>query len=145
MRSAAVPATRRTAQKDAIRQALDASPRFVSAQQVHRLLHDAGTPVGLATVYRQLNALADSGAADTVTGPEGQLFRTCVPGGHHHHLICENCGRAEVLEPNESWIRAAAREHGYTVTRHVLEVFGLCQDCAALLAQPDEAAPTTHR
>lgn len=128
--SAAAPATRRTAQKDAIQRALDASPGFVSAHQIHRFLQDAGTPVGMATVYRRLNALADSGAADTVTGPDGQLYRTCAKDGHHHHLICENCGKAELLEPNENWIRAAAREHGYTVTHHVLEVFGLCQDCA---------------
>lgn len=128
---AGAPVTRRTVQKDAIRQALDSSPGFVSAQQIHRLLHDAGTPVGIATVYRQLNALAGSGDADTVLGPDGQLFRTCArDGSHHHHLICENCGRAEELEPNESWIRSAAQKHGYTVTRHVVEVFGLCADCA---------------
>lgn len=124
--------TRRTAQKEAVRSALDASGGFVSALQVHRFLQDAGTPVGMATVYRQLNALATSGLADTVSGPEGQLFRSCASDGHHHHhLICENCGKAELLEPSENWIRAAAREHGYTVTRHVLEVFGLCPDCAA--------------
>lgn len=125
------PITRRTVQKEAIRRALDASPGFVSAQQVHRMLFDAGTPVGIATVYRQLNALAGSGDADSVLGPDGQLFRTCAGGGrHHHHLICEKCGRAELLEPNEGWIHNAAIEHGYTVTRHVVEVFGLCADCA---------------
>ncbi len=135
MGSTTAPVPRRTAQKDAIRRALDASPGFVSAQQVHRILQDAGTPVGLATVYRQLNALAGSGAADTVTGPDGALFRTCATDGqHHHHLICENCGRAELLEPSEEWIRAAARRHGYTVTRHVLEVFGLCHECVAASA-----------
>ena len=124
-------ATRRTVQKDAIRQALDSSPGFVSAQQVHRQLYDAGTPVGIATVYRQLNALAESGDADTVLGPEGQLYRTCARDGrHHHHLICENCGKAEEVELNEAWILTAAHEHGYTVTRHVVEVFGLCADCA---------------
>ena len=129
-------ATRRTVQKDAIRQALDSSPGFVSAQQVHRLLYDAGTPVGIATVYRQLNALAEAGDADTVLRAEGQLFRTCTRDGrHHHHLICENCGRAEELEPNEAWIRSAANEHGYTVTRHVVEVFGLCADCAGTVQQ----------
>lgn len=128
----ATPDTRRTAQKEAVRRALDSSPGFVSAQQVHRLLHDAGTPVGLATVYRQLNALAETGSADTITAPGGQLFRACPPGSHHHHLVCENCGRAEVLDPpSESWIKAVAKKHGYTVTRHVFEVFGLCPECAA--------------
>lgn len=131
MDSAVAPATRRTAQKEAVRRALAASPGFASASQIHRRLQEAGTPVGMATVYRQLNAMAGSGAADTVTGPDGQLFRACTTGGHHHHLICENCGRAEDLELDENWIRTAAKEHGYTVTRHVLEVFGLCQHCVA--------------
>ncbi len=125
------PATRHSAQKDAIRRALNASTGFLSANQVHRLLQDEGTPVGLATVYRQLGALAQIGAVDTVTGPEGQLFRSCRTDSHHHHLICENCGRAEDLELSEDWILAAAAGHGFTVTRHVLEVFGLCADCAS--------------
>ncbi|MFT4108509.1 Fur family transcriptional regulator [Propionicimonas sp.] len=125
------PATRRTAQKDAIRSALDASTGFLSAPQVHRLLQEAGTPVGLATVYRQLNTLAQVGAVDTVNGPDGQLFRTCRTTAHHHHLICESCGKAEDLEVREDWIRAAAASHGFTVTRHVVEVFGLCADCAS--------------
>ena len=127
----APPVTRHSAQKDAIRKALNASTGFLSANQVHRLLQDAGTPVGLATVYRQLGALAQVGAVDTVTGPEGQLFRSCRTDNHHHHLICERCGRAEDLEVSEDWIRAAAAGHGFTVTRHVLEVFGLCADCTA--------------
>lgn len=132
MGSATTRDTRRTAQKQAVRRALDTSPGFVSAQQIHRRLQDAGTPVGLATVYRQLNALADTGDADTIAAPGGQLFRACPPGDHHHHLVCENCGRAELLDPpSERWIQAVAKEHGYTVTRHVLEVFGLCPECAA--------------
>jgi Fur family ferric uptake transcriptional regulator len=128
---AGAPATRRTAQKDAIRRALNASTEFLSAPQVHRMLQDAGTPVGLATVYRQLSALAQLGAVDTVNGPDGQLFRTCRTNAHHHHLICEACGRAEDLEVREDWIRSAAADHGFTVTRHVVEVFGLCADCAS--------------
>jgi Fur family transcriptional regulator, ferric uptake regulator len=127
----ASPGTRHSAQKDAIRKALDASTGFLSANQVHRLLQDADTPVGLATVYRQLSALAQVGAVDTVTGPDGQLFRSCRTDNHHHHLICESCGRAEDLEVSEDWIRAAAADHGFTVTRHVLEVFGLCANCTS--------------
>jgi Fur family ferric uptake transcriptional regulator len=123
--------TRNSVQKDAIRNALNASTGFLSAHQVHRLLQDAGTPVGLATVYRQLGALAQVGAVDTVTGPEGQLFRNCRTDSHHHHLICEGCGRAEDLEVSEDWILAAAADHGFAVTRHVLEVFGLCANCAS--------------
>ncbi len=124
--------TRNTVQKDAVLHALEAAPGFVSAQQLHQDLRDAGTPVGIATVYRQLGALAESGQADTITLPVGQLYRACRPSGHHHHLICEHCGRAvDIDPPSEDWIRATADAHGYTVTSHVLEVFGLCPDCRA--------------
>ncbi len=123
--------TRRTAQKAAVERVLTASPNFVSAQQVHQELHDEGTSVGLATVYRQLHALAASGRADTISSSSGQLFRSCDQEHHHHHLVCEKCGRAvEIDPPSEAWIQATAAEHGYTVTRHVFEVFGLCKTCA---------------
>lgn len=81
-------------------------------------------------MYRQLNALAESGHADTVPGPSGLLFRACAPDAHHHHLVCENCGYAvEINPPEEAWIRQTAARHGFTVTHHVLEVFGRCADC----------------
>ncbi|MER7798427.1 transcriptional repressor [Microbacterium sp. NPDC096154] len=122
---------RRTAQKEAVRRALRQAPGFVSAGELHERLAAGGNAVGLATVYRQLNALAEDGRADTIPGPGGRLFRACeAPGVHHHHLVCEACGRAFELDaPDEAWIRDAATEHRFTVTRHVLEVFGRCADC----------------
>ena len=57
---------RQTKQKDAIRAALADCEEFISAQDLHRRLEDEGSKIGLATVYRQLNALADTGAADTI-------------------------------------------------------------------------------
>jgi Fur family ferric uptake transcriptional regulator len=119
-------------QKEAVRGALEATPGFVSAQDLHQQLSAAGTRIGLATVYRQLGALAANGEADTIPVASGLLYRACEPGSHHHHLICENCGKAvEIDLPSEEWIRAAASEHGYTITRHVMEIFGLCPDCAS--------------
>ncbi|MDR0417592.1 MAG: transcriptional repressor [Propionibacteriaceae bacterium] len=126
------PQPRQTAQKEAIRQALKAIPAFISAQDLCRRLEDDGTPISLATVYRQLGALVESGEADTIPIAGGQLYRACAPGNHHHHLVCENCGRAvEIEPPSEDWIRAVGRQNRYQVTRHVLEVFGLCPGCAA--------------
>lgn len=125
------PATRRTAQKEAVWRALEGSPGFVSAQDLHQKLVSQGDSVGLATVYRQLAALAAEGRADTIPDAGGVLYRVCAPGGHHHHLVCESCGKAiEIQPPLEDWIREVARDSGYTITRHVLEVFGTCPDCA---------------
>jgi len=129
----AMAETRRTVQKDAVRRALDDAAGFVSAQRLHDLLTGGGEPVGLATVYRQLGALAEAGQVDTIALAGERLYRACTSGEHHHHLVCENCGKAEdIALPSEDWIRAIAAEHGYTVAAHVLEVYGLCPACAAL-------------
>ena len=101
--------TRSTAQKALIRSALETETRFVSAKQLHRRLEDEGASVGLATVYRQLNTLARSGDADTITIAETQLFRACAQTEHHHHLVCERCGTAvEIDPPSEDWMRQIA-------------------------------------
>ena len=54
---------RQTRQKDAIRDVLNGCDEFISAQELHRKLEDRGEHIGLATVYRQLNALAEAGRA----------------------------------------------------------------------------------
>ncbi|MFC6355921.1 Fur family transcriptional regulator [Luethyella okanaganae] len=123
---------RRTVQQTAVRGALEKAGGFISAQDLHQRLNERGDSVGLATVYRQLNALEAAGLADTIPVLGGQLFRACTAGEHHHHLVCENCGRAVQIDPpSEGWIQTAADQHGFTVTRHVLEVFGRCPDCAS--------------
>jgi Fur family ferric uptake transcriptional regulator len=124
------PVERHTKQKDAVLQALRGCEDFVSAQDLHRQLAEQGERIGLATVYRQLNGLAANGRADTIRLNEQQMFRICDERGHHHHLVCEQCGRTvEIDPPDEQWLRRVAQEHGYTVSSHTLEVFGLCPEC----------------
>lgn len=124
------PRPRKTAQKDAVWKALEQHGGFVSPQDLHQRLDEAEVSVGIATVYRHLNALAESGDADTIAVLGGQLFRACEPGSHHHHLVCEVCGTAvEIDLPDESWILSAATQHGFTVNRHILEIFGRCAQC----------------
>lgn len=121
---------RQTRQKDAIRDVLQECDEFISAQELHRKLEDRGEHIGLATVYRQLNALAEAGRADTVRLDGQQLFRLCGDDGHHHHLVCTRCGRTvEIESPSESWLKGISEKHGFTIERHTLEVFGLCPDC----------------
>ena len=124
---------RESAKRETVRRALARVDGFVSAQQLHLQINDEGGSIGLATVYRHLGALADRGDADTVSASSGQLFRACRrPGAHHHHLICETCGNAADIDPpDEDWIRTAALAHGFTVTHHLIEVFGRCRECPA--------------
>ena len=68
--------------------------------------------------------------ADTVRLDGQQLFRLCGDDGHHHHLVCTNCGKTvEIESPSESWLKGISDKYGFTIERHTLEVFGLCEDC----------------
>ncbi|MBT1166564.1 Fur family transcriptional regulator [Bifidobacterium simiarum] len=139
--------TRRTAQKEAVREALRETRNFVSAQGLHRRLVDAGSRIGLATVYRQLNNLAAEGEADTIRMGGEQLFRDCGEDSshHHHHLVCERCGKTVDIEPpSETWFRRVAQENGFTVNSHILEVFGTCADCRDRDEREDAAPPRTE-
>ncbi len=124
---------RNTWQREAVKTALDTQDAFVSAQQLHSALRDDGTGIGLATVYRALADLAESGQADSLQSAEGEaLYRACTPGQHHHHLICRNCGVTVEIEADavEQWARKVAAENGFTQPEHVVDVFGLCADCS---------------
>ena len=128
---------RNTWQREAVREALDGTDGFISAQSLHSALHASGSPIGLATVYRALGDLAANGEADSLQSPEGEsLYRACSTG-HHHHLICRNCGLTVEIsaEPVEDWAQQVAAEHGFTGAAHVVDVFGLCATCSALDAK----------
>jgi Fur family ferric uptake transcriptional regulator len=104
---------------------------FRSAQDIHDLLRRTGDTVGLSTVYRTLQSLADGGEVDLLRSEDGEaLYRRCSTS-HHHHLVCRSCGRTvEVEGPAvERWADAVAGEHGYTGVSHTLEIFGTCADC----------------
>jgi Fur family ferric uptake transcriptional regulator len=124
---------RNTWQREAVREALGTSEGFVSAQSLHAALREAGSSVGLATVYRALAELAVEGEADSLQQEGESLYRACTPGSHHHHLICRNCGLTVEIEADavEQWARAVAAQHGFTQPNHIVDVFGLCPGCSA--------------
>jgi Fur family ferric uptake transcriptional regulator len=127
------PSRRKTWQKEAVLQALATSKGFVSAQQLHKQITDSGTVIGLATVYRTLNALVSDGLADSLVNNNGEnRYRDCSKD-HHHHLICNSCGVAVEIEADEaeSWASKIATEHGFTDVSHTIEIFGVCGKCSA--------------
>jgi Fur family transcriptional regulator, ferric uptake regulator len=129
-----VPAPgRSTRQRAAVTALLEETDDFQSAQQLHDRLKHRGDSVGLTTVYRTLQSLADAGAVDVVRTDDGEaVYRRCSSGSHHHHLVCRKCGKTiEVEGPAvESWAVRIASEHGFTDVAHTLEIFGTCADHA---------------
>ncbi|MFJ6214652.1 Fur family transcriptional regulator [Streptomyces sp. NPDC092296] len=127
------PRARSTRQRAAVSAALDEIQDFRSAQELHDLLKHKGDSVGLTTVYRTLQSLADAGEVDVLRTADGEaVYRRCS-SGHHHHLVCRSCGRTvEVEGPAvERWADAVAAEYGFVDIAHTLEIFGTCTECAA--------------
>lgn len=126
-------AKRNTWQKDAVRHALGEATGFVSAGQLHLVLKNHGSTIGLATVYRALADLAGNGEADSLQSKEGEvLYRACT-NDHHHHLICKSCGKTVEIEAKEveAWANKMAKANGFTEVTHTIELFGSCQTCSS--------------
>ncbi len=122
---------RNTHQRRAVSSLLGSVEGFHSAQELHSMLRDRGERVGLTTVYRTLQSLADAGEIDVMRPPGGEhLYRRCSEG-HHHHLVCRSCGSTvEVEGPAvEHWADRVAEKHGFTDVSHTLEIFGTCRGC----------------
>ncbi len=125
--------SRPTRQRRAVSAALESCDDFRSAQEIHELLRGAGDNVGLTTVYRTLQALADAGEVDVLRRLDGEsVYRRCS-AGHHHHLVCRTCGRTVEIEGPavERWATRMAAEHGFSQVQHTLEIFGTCGECGA--------------
>jgi len=123
---------RQTRQRVEILELLEGLDEFRSAQQLHDLLRERGSTVGLATVYRAVQTLSDAGEVDVLLAADGEaLYRLCERKAHHHHLVCRSCGTAvEIDGPNvERWADVMAAEHGFSEISHTLELFGTCRAC----------------
>jgi Fur family ferric uptake transcriptional regulator len=125
--------SRSTRQGDAVSAALAATNGFTSAQDLHARLRAEGQPVGLTTVYRHLQVLAERGEVDVLRLDDGEtVYRRCATGGHHHHLVCRVCGHTvEVAGPEiERWTEQVAAAEGFTDIAHTLEIYGRCTACS---------------
>ncbi|AHD20315.1 transcriptional repressor [Rhodococcus pyridinivorans] len=123
---------RSTRQRSAIVDLLDNTEEFRSAQDLHDELRKRGEGIGLTTVYRTLQSLAEVGSVDVLRTDSGEsLFRRCS-SGHHHHLVCRHCGfTVEVDGPEvERWSHEVAESNGFVDVSHTVEIFGNCRECA---------------
>jgi Fur family ferric uptake transcriptional regulator len=106
----------------------------LSAQEISNELRADGTDVGQASVYRALDLLHDLGLVQRVDiGDGGSRYEPVVPGGeHHHHAVCESCGRVTRFE-DERVERALERLAGklrHSMSGHDLVIRGDCARCA---------------
>ena len=120
-----------TATRTLIMDTLSNISRFISAQDLYAELKKSGKSIGLATIYRNLQALADEKLLDCLQTDNGMLYRLCNTCEHHHHLICNNCAETVELSEDilEKWIEKIEAETGFAQISHTFELSGLCQKC----------------
>jgi len=98
--------------------------------------------VGRATVFRTLEVLEELGAIERLDLPNGEhRYVGCEPA-HHHHVVCSRCGRTNEIRDADLQrvVKRVARQTGYRVDEHRLELFGLCPACLASHPGPTTAS-----
>jgi Fur family ferric uptake transcriptional regulator len=99
------------------------------------LLDDARTRrlgIGRATVFRALDAFNELKVVERIDLPNGDhAYVGCEPA-HHHHVVCERCGRTTEIDDVGIRDIVDSIEHrtGYRIDTHRVELFGRCPDCA---------------
>lgn len=129
----------RTRSQERILNLLKSSNRAISAQDIYVELRSREQSMGLATVYRSLEALKLEGAIQMRTLPNGESLYSSVQRDQHH-LTCLNCG--ESIAINECPVHQLEIQlqdsHQFKIYYHTLEFFGLCDRCSVDSAD-DEA------
>jgi Fur family ferric uptake transcriptional regulator len=124
---------RNGAARTALVDLLDTQTCCASAADLHDTLRQRGRNVGLASVYRVLDSLLESGLVQRVDVGDGvaryEPVRTAEE--HHHHLVCTGCGKVEAFtDPGlERAIHRVEETSGYAVDTHDVVLHGACADC----------------
>jgi Fur family transcriptional regulator, ferric uptake regulator len=106
----------------------------LTAQQIFDALRSEGRGVGIASVYRVLDLLTEKGLLQRIDVGAGtaRYEPVLASGEHHHHLVCDGCGKVEAFadEELEAAIQEVERRTGYSVAGHDVVLRGACSDCA---------------
>ena len=118
----------------AVIELLGAQDCCLSAQEIFDRLRAGGRGVGIATVYRVLDLLAENGFVQRVDvgGGTARFEAVHTSGDHHHHLVCRDCGRVDAFEDDEleRALRLVEGRTGYSVAEHEVVLRGACADCS---------------
>lgn len=120
-----------TPQRRAVIWAIASSQDHLTPATIYEKVHQEQPNIGLVTVYRTLEILAELELiCELHAGGICHSYTISTPQ-HHHHLICSNCGIVidftshDVSELEQS----VSEESGFRIDGHLLEFFGLCQAC----------------
>lgn len=104
----------------------------LTADELYRMVKKKVPEIGIATVYRTLKLLKESGLCREIRLDDGVTrYEHLYNHEHHDHLICSECGDLiEVLDPQiEKLQKRLAKKHGFRIDSHKLEIYGTCRKC----------------
>lgn len=132
---------RRTRSQERILKVMKGLTKPTSAQDLYVELRNHEYTIGLATVYRSLDALKMDGLVQVRTLPSGESLYS-LPQEDRHHLTCLRCGGSISIDecPVHELEHELQHHHKFRIYYHTLEFFGLCPDCQA----KEEAASTEN-
>jgi Fur family ferric uptake transcriptional regulator len=123
-----------TSQRDDIARVFFGTHGHLSVEELYREVKKVNPRVGYATVYRTVRLLRECGLAAERHFHDGEARFENVEEEHHHdHLICERCGRIVEFANDaiERLQEQVAQKLGFVITRHKMELYGMCADCRA--------------
>lgn len=118
-----------TRQRSVILTILQRSERPLTVREIHERSGRDGAGIGLATVYRALKFFTEQGIVATVEIPGAAPCYEPADRGHHHHFLCQRCGRVFDLQGCVHEVDGLA-PGGFQIQRHDIILYGLCAICA---------------
>ena len=122
---------RLTPQRRAVIQAIASNQEHLTPTVIYEQVHQHHPNIGFVTIYRTLEMLAELKLiCELHAGGSCRSYTISAPG-HHHHLVCSNCGK--VIDfvgcELEKVQRGLSKQTGFRIDGHLLEFIGLCRAC----------------
>jgi Fur family ferric uptake transcriptional regulator len=122
-----------TNQREAILKTLYNNPQHFTSENLYFLIKQnyPDLNIGIATVYRTLALLEESGLVSSISlGIQGKKYEIANKP-HHDHLICTECGKIVEFENEqiEQLQEKIAKENGFALTEHLMQLYGICAEC----------------
>ena len=109
--------------------------KHLTADELHRLVKKKFPTTGIATVYRTLKLIKESGLGREIRLEDGiTRYEHLYNHEHHDHMVCSSCGDLiEVFDPEIERLQdKLAKKHGFKIESHKLEIYGSCRKCRTI-------------